>query len=66
MYRFTVPDMTCGHCVGTITRALRDLDPKAKIDISLADRRVQVDSGLPQADIARQISEAGYTPRLES
>lgn len=66
MHRFNVPDMTCGHCAGTITKALKALDPQARIDISLADKRVQVESGLPLAEIARQISEAGYTPRLES
>ena len=63
MYRFNVPDMTCGHCASTITKAVRTADPKAKVDIDLPQHLVNVDSALPQAEIARQIAEAGYTPQ---
>jgi copper chaperone len=62
MYQFTVPDMTCGHCVGTITRAVKAEDPKAKVEIDLTRHLVKVESALAQEEIARQIAEAGYTP----
>jgi copper chaperone len=62
MYQFNVPDMTCGHCVSTITKALKSEDPKAKVEISLAERLVKVDSTLSREDIAQRIAEAGYTP----
>jgi len=64
MYQFNVPDMTCGHCVSTITRALKSEDAQAKIEISLGDRLVKVESSqLAQDEIAQRIAEAGYTPR---
>ena len=62
MYQFKVSDMTCGHCVSTITKALKGADPQAKIDISLADKRVRVETTLSQEEVAGEIREAGYTP----
>lgn len=62
MYHFNVPDMTCGHCAGTITKAVRAHDPDAKVEIDLASHLVEVESALPRDKIARQIAEAGYTP----
>jgi copper chaperone len=61
MYRFNVPDMTCGHCAGTITKAVKTADPEATVEVDLASRLVKVASALPQDKIARQIAEAGYT-----
>lgn len=63
MTQFNVPDMTCGHCVGTITRALKDLDGEARIEISLREHLVKVDSRLAPEALAGAIREAGYTPR---
>jgi copper chaperone len=61
MYQFNVPDMTCGHCAGTITRALKDEDAQAKVDVSLAEHRVRVDTRLSEAAARQCIIEAGYT-----
>lgn len=62
MYQFNVPDMTCGHCVSTITQAVKSEDPNAKVSISLAQHLVEVTSALAEQEIARRIEEAGYTP----
>lgn len=62
MYQFNVPDMTCGHCVSTITKAVKTEDPKAKVEINLEQHLVKVESVLSQGEIAQQIAEAGYTP----
>jgi copper chaperone len=62
MYQFNVPDMTCGHCVSTITKAVKSEDPKAKVEINLGQHLVKIESALSQDEIAQQITEAGYTP----
>ena len=62
MYQFNVPDMTCGHCASTITKAVRTEDPQAKVEVDLAHRVVKVTSALSQETVAQQITEAGYTP----
>ena len=64
MYQFKVADMTCGHCASTITKAVRSEDPRAKIEISLGEHLVRVDSELAPEEIAQCIAEAGYTPTV--
>lgn len=63
MIAFEVKDMTCGHCISTITRALRAVDNQAAINIRLAEHRVEIESTEADAEeLSQAISEAGYTP----
>ena len=62
MYQFNVPDMTCGHCASTITKAVKAEDPKAKVEIDLSQHLVKVESALSSEEVAQQIADAGYTP----
>jgi copper chaperone len=63
MIAFEVNDMTCGHCVSTITKALKAADKDAKVQIDLATHRVQVESASADAEeLADAIRDAGYTP----
>jgi copper chaperone len=62
MIELKVPDMTCGHCVSTITKAVKELDASAKVDISLAEHRVRVESKMSKEDLLLCVAEAGYTP----
>jgi copper chaperone len=66
MYQFNVPDMTCGHCVSTVTKAVKGVDSRASVEISLAEKRVTVRSSLSEQEIAEAIKDAGYTPRFEA
>jgi len=63
MIEIKVPDMTCGHCASTITKAVKDLDASAKVEVSLPDHRVRVDTKASKEDLVRSIAEAGYTPQ---
>ncbi len=63
MQAFRVDDMTCGHCVSTITKAIRGADKDAKVTIDLAQHLVMVEP--TEADVQElsdAITEAGYTP----
>lgn len=63
MIAFEVNDMTCGHCVSTITKALKATDQGAKVQIDLATHRVQVEPVSADAEeLAEAIKDAGYTP----
>jgi copper chaperone len=63
MNTFEVKDMTCGHCVGSITKALKALDPGAGVQIDLATHRVEIESSaIPAAQWIEVITQAGYTP----
>lgn len=63
MITFEVNDMTCGHCASTITKALKDADKNAKVQVDLASHRVMVEPAAADADeLAMAIKDAGYTP----
>ena len=63
MFTFEVNDMTCGHCVSAITKAVAFVDPGAKVQIDLASHRVQVEPSASSADVLSDaIRLAGYTP----
>ena len=60
MYQLQVENMSCGHCVGAVTRAVTAVDAKAVVDIDLAAKTVKVSSGSPLEQIKVAIVEAGY------
>jgi copper chaperone len=63
MLSFEVNDMTCGHCASAITKALKAVDPDARVGIDLNSHRVQVKPAAANAaQLADAIREAGYSP----
>ena len=63
MISFQVNDMTCGHCVSSITKAVKALDSGAKVQIDLAAHRVEIEAaGANAVELRDAIKEAGYTP----
>lgn len=57
---FTVPDMSCAHCVATIRAAFAERMPGLPVAIDLAAKRVSVPAA-PEA-AASVLREAGYPP----
>ncbi|CFO54244.1 heavy metal transport protein [Bordetella pertussis] len=57
---FHVPDMTCGHCVKSITQAVQQAVPQALVQIDLAARRVTVEGVAAAEPVAQAIRAAGY------
>jgi copper chaperone len=62
MIEFTLPDMTCGHCVRTVTDTVRQVDAAAQLDIDLPQHRVRIESQKPAGEFAKALTEEGYTP----
>lgn len=63
MVSFQVNDMTCGHCVSTITKAVRAVDKNATVNIDLTGHRVEIEPTEADAqELSDAIQEAGYTP----
>jgi copper chaperone len=57
---FTVNDMTCSHCVGTVRKALEEALPGAEISVNLDTHKVEFTGDRAKGEEA--IREAGYTP----
>ena len=62
MIEFKVNDMTCGHCVMTVTKAVKAAEPAAKVDIDLNSKRVRVEGTDAHDKVEAAIRAAGYTP----
>ena len=60
MTTFSVPGMSCGHCVNAITSALRHADGRAVVDINLEGKVVRVESPKPLEVLTQAITAAGY------
>ncbi len=58
---FQVTGMTCGHCEKAVTRAIRQIDPQAEVQIDRSQNKVDVQSQQPREAIARAIAEEGYS-----
>jgi copper chaperone len=57
---FKVEGMSCGHCVGAVTNAVKSVDPQAQVKADLASGRVEVQSQQDAAAIAKAIADEGY------
>lgn len=61
MVELQVDGMNCNRCAGKITKAVRDIDANAKVDVDLKNKKVRVESTAEQADISSAVVDAGYS-----
>ena len=59
---FSVPEVSCQHCVNAITTEVRGLSGVRDVQVDLASKRVRVeaDESVPTDTIVSAINEAGY------
>ena len=57
---FDIPDMSCGHCAGVITKTIKQLDANATLNIDLPAKKVIVQTVKERQAIAAALAEAGY------
>ena len=62
MIELTLPTMTCGHCVKSVTATVQRVDPAAKLAIDLPTHKVQIDSSRESAAFVAALKEEGYVP----
>lgn len=62
MIELTLPTMTCGHCVRTVTETVQRVDPQAQLQIDLPTHRVSIESQQPAAAFSTALTEEGYAP----
>lgn len=44
MYEFDIHNMTCGHCAGTVKKAIEQADPAASSIIDVGRKKVTVET----------------------
>ena len=60
MLKLNVPDMTCGHCASTVEKAVKFVDPAAKVNVDLGSKTVTVDTVADETKVKDVIRSAGY------
>jgi copper chaperone len=60
MQKYKVPNMSCGHCVRTVTDAVKALDPSAAVSADLDSRELSVQTDKHADSVADAIRAAGY------
>ncbi|OYV01884.1 MAG: heavy metal transporter [Burkholderiales bacterium PBB5] len=62
MIELTLPTMTCGHCVRTVTETVQRVDAQATLEVDLPSHRVRIASQQPAAAFVQALDDEGYTP----
>jgi len=60
MYELKVEGMSCGHCVGAVTKSVQAVDAGAKVEVDLPTQKVLVNSSAPLEEIKAAVVDAGY------
>lgn len=55
-----VPNMACGACGKTITKAVQEVDPKASVQTDPKTKQVIVESNASESSVREAIAAAGY------
>lgn len=56
----TVPSMACSACADTITKAVQNLDPEAKVQSDLETKVVKIETKTSDREVKEAIAAAGY------
>jgi copper chaperone len=60
MVKLKVPDMSCDHCIRTIEKGIKAVDPAAVVKADLGASTVTVETQTDAARIAEAVRAAGY------
>ncbi|KLK93121.1 hypothetical protein AA309_11240 [Microvirga vignae] len=66
MHRFHISGMTCGGCLGAVTKAILKLDPQARIESNLEKRTITVATDKAEASLLATLENAGYPAQAVS
>lgn len=61
-HEFDLPDLSCGHCVRSVTEAAQTLDAGARVEADVASKHVRISSAHPREALVTALTEAGYPP----
>ena len=60
MHQLTISDMTCRHCVGAVEKAVKAVDPNAKVAVNLEAGTAAIKSAIGTEALIAAIADAGY------
>jgi copper chaperone len=60
MIKLHIPDMSCGHCTGVVTKTVKGLDPNAILEFNMEGHIASIESSQPEAALQAALEAAGY------
>ncbi|UOD31648.1 heavy-metal-associated domain-containing protein [Massilia violaceinigra] len=60
MIKLSIPEMSCGHCAGVITKTVKELDQNAVVTFDMPARTIEVDTTAARDEVLASLAEAGY------
>lgn len=60
MYQLSIPTLSCGHCVATITKAVQALDSTASLQFAVSEHQAVVTTSVGLDNLRSALAEAGY------
>lgn len=63
---FKIDDMTCNHCVETISGAVVAIDASADLKFDVQSRQVKIESRASRDAVREAIERAGYSVREDN
>ena len=58
--KYSVPDISCGHCKASIEKAVATLDPAATIAVDLETKTVAVTTARQDAEVVAALAKIGF------
>lgn len=62
MIELTLPDMTCGHCVKTVTGTVMKLDAQAQVQCDLPSHTVRIETAQPPEAVKQALADEDIPP----
>ncbi len=63
--QFYLDDMTCGGCVGSVTKIIQNLDAKAQVEAEPSTHLVNITTSVDKEKIVAALTDAGFPPRQD-
>lgn len=61
MITLEVPDMACGGCVDSVTKAVQKIDSRAVVEADIETKTVTIESDVAPQMLLKALEEAGFT-----
>jgi copper chaperone len=62
MHELKVPNMNCGGCAKSVARAISAVDPAAKFEFDLREKKVMIESESGREKFEAALAAAGFKP----
>jgi len=61
MLKLKIENMTCNHCISLVTKAIKQQEGSALVEVDLSTNTATIDSLLDEQDIITALDEIGYS-----